>query len=711
MATAAQSLQEWPQPIIWLRNFLREELAPYPGRGAVVARMVLASSIVMILTMTFRMPFGAYGSVYALTISRENPEATIRAVKTILISFAVSVMIILGGAILFSGEPLIRLVWVIATFFMMFFALSALSNYSAANRFGYLVAITTPLWDRQMPANLKVQDTLWAVGVMSLASVITAAIEVIFHSLKPGDDLTGSLARRLENIVVLLRSYAQGEPDKSCQQKLIRFSMLGTSRMRRDLQRSSYTEQYAEKMGAVVAFTGRLVDIVANLTHFPSQISSEDRGRLQDLAENISAIRDDLLNNRIPQLVKPMGESGAGESGALETIPLLREMEQSVSLIADVFTGSRTLGAYALPDEPAEPPKRLFVPDAFTNPEHIRFCIRGGCAATICYLTYNLIAWPGISTAVVTCFLTAMTTIGSSRQKQVLRFAGALVGGAIGMGAQIFILPSVDSITGFLILFAAVTILAAWFATSGPRLSYFGVQIAVAFYLVNLLEFKFQTSLAVAWDRIAGILLGLFVMWLVFDQLWGAPAITQMLRTFTSTLRLVAQFHREPISPDIRVAIQRTFSLRNSINNNLERLRLEADAVLFEFGRTREHDIALRRQILNWQIQLRMVFVARIALLKYRLRLPGFELPTPIQNAQKAFDNHLAATLESMADRLGGKEGRPPEGFGSNFEDLKKVVDECCPVEPPQELAAQLRTFLPLSHRIELLVRSLNQEI
>jgi multidrug resistance protein MdtO len=45
------------------------------------------------------------------------------------------------------------------------------------------------------------------------------------------------------------------------------------------------------------------------------------------------------------------------------------------------------------------------------------------------YIINNSIAWPGISTAVTTCLLTGLSTIGVSRQKQVLRFAGALVGG------------------------------------------------------------------------------------------------------------------------------------------------------------------------------------------------------------------------------------------------------------------------------------------
>jgi multidrug resistance protein MdtO len=51
----------------------------------------------------------------------------------------------------------------------------------------------------------------------------------------------------------------------------------------------------------------------------------------------------------------------------------------------------------------------------------------------------------------------------------------------LGLSAQILILPGIDSIFGFALFFAAGTAIAAWFATSSPRLSFFGVQIALAF--------------------------------------------------------------------------------------------------------------------------------------------------------------------------------------------------------------------------------------
>src|SRR5262249_21126853 len=153
----------------------------------------------------------------------------------------------------------------------------------------------------------------------------------------------------------------------------------------------------------------------------------------------------------------------------------------------------------ALEDEQDAAPKAapLFAHDAFSNSAHLQFGLKGGLAAMACYMVYTSVDWPGISTSVVTCVFTALTTIGASRQKQVLRIGGAIVGGFVfGLGAQIFILPSVDTIFGFTILFVIVTAISAWIMTASPRISYLGVQVALAYYLIHLQAFKFETSLA-----------------------------------------------------------------------------------------------------------------------------------------------------------------------------------------------------------------------
>jgi len=319
------------------------------------------------------------------------------------------------------------------------------------------------------------------------------------------------------------------------------------------------------------------------------------------------------------------------------------------------------------------------------------------------------------------------------------------------MGSQVFILPYLDSIGGFTLLFITVTIVAAWIATSGPRLSYFGIQLALAFYLINLQEFKIETSLTVARDRVVGILLGLFMMWLVFDHLWSAPTVVEMRKTFISLLRLLAQLAREPVSSNQSVAIERSYSLRETINSRFNQVRALADALWFEFGPSRQQDLALRSRILGWQAQLRMLFISCVALVKYRLRFPGFELPEPVRRAENEFEESLAHTLDGMADRLEGKalnQGQLRNGAGtasspfpkaSQKDHLQKVnngdepvpaqaregpqdletafarltdsVKSSASAETPAALSANLQSFLPLSQRIAALAVSLDKEI
>jgi multidrug resistance protein MdtO len=41
-----------------------------------------------------------------------------------------------------------------------------------------------------------------------------------------------------------------------------------------------------------------------------------------------------------------------------------------------------------------------------------------------------------LNTTITTCFLTALTTVGASHQKQILRIVGAILGGVlIGIGS------------------------------------------------------------------------------------------------------------------------------------------------------------------------------------------------------------------------------------------------------------------------------------
>src|ERR1700685_3927276 len=103
---------------------------------------------------------------------------------------------------------------------------------------------------------------------------------------------------------------------------------------------------------------------------------------------------------------------------------------------------------------------------------------------------------------------------------------------------------------------------------SSPRLSYFRFQLLVIFCLMNVQELARETSLAATTHRVVGVCLGLCMMWLAFDRLWSAPVAVEMKMAFISSLRLLAQLSREPLSKNLRIAAERTFSLRDMINSS-----------------------------------------------------------------------------------------------------------------------------------------------
>ena len=707
MATAAQSVSATPSSLSWLGEFLKDELSPYPGRTALVSRMIIAATLVMMICMVFGIPYAFQGAIYALIVSRESSQATLKSAVSILASTGIGALYLLVSARFVISVPTLHLLWVIASFFLGFYAISTIKNFGASSTFAIMLCVGVPIWDRHLSAETNVEDTLRLCLASAIGVVVTVGVEMLFSRIKPGQDVVTGVAERLGAVENLLLCFAENCPvDQLTQANVVRLAMVGTSMLRRILQRSAYAPNYAEQMGAVIALTGRIVDLAANLRS-PTQLSGDDREQIRLLAENVGSVRAALLAEGTPRL----NAFHVAQGNVQHAIPLVTEMEKTVQLMKEVFIGSQSLSVFAPQPSTGDPPPSFFVRDAFTNVAHIQFALKGCLTAGLCYILYNGLDWPGISTAVTTCFLTALSTVGSSRQKQVLRISGALVGGfLIGMGSQIFILPYLDSIAGFTILFVIVTGFASWFMTSSARLSYFGVQIAVAFYLIHLNSFAIEPSLSIARDRVVGILLGLIMMWLVFDQLWGASAVSDMKRAFFSAVRLLAQFAREPISKDYKVAAERSYSLREAINNNFDDMRASADGVLFEFGPSRQQDLAWRTKLRQWQPQLQLLFVTEIALWKYRARLPGFELPQTVGVAQRAFDDELAQALEAIADRI---EGRPSKVglLEDSLARLEHAVSTYEGSESQPETADRVQAFVSLHRRIESLTSSLQKEI
>jgi len=708
MATAAQTVAGSGSgaPLRWFWQFLKQELTPYPGRTAVVGRMVLAATLVMIICMTFRLSYAFQGAIFALLITRESRRATLESGGTLLLFSGIGAAYVLISAWFVISVPTLHLLWIIGSFFLAFYALSAMTNYLAAVAFAILIAVGLPLWDRYVSAETNLEDTLRLLLVMSVGIAATAAVELAFSRWKPGDEIILPVAERLAAVEKWLICHAENRPvDSDTAREITQLGMVGNSRLRRLLSRSSYPATYVEQMSAVISLTGRMVDIAANLTSPGAPVSEEDRKRIRRLADDMGSVRADMLAGKVPHLPE-----SPREATAVQAVPFLPEMERTVSILTEVLAGSPSImRVYATPASSADPPTKIFVRDALSNAKHIKFALKGCLTATLCYLIYQGVDWPGISTCVTTCLLTALSTVGSSRQKQILRMAGAVIGGfVIGMGSQIFILPHVSSIGGFTVLFILVTALSSWFMTSSARLSYFGLQVALAYYLIHLQEFAIQSSLSIARDRVVGVLFGLIMMWVVFDQLWAAPAVVEMRRAFSESVRLLAQLAREPVSADLRIATDRYFFLRDAITKTLDSVRASADGVVLEFGDSRPQNLAWRSRIIRWGGEVRAIFLDQITLWRYLAQISGFELPEPIRMALRQFADQAARMLDGMADRLDGKAPAQDGGLEESFGRIEQLVDAH---RSQKTREPQLQIFFFLSKRLKDLLVSLHQQM
>jgi multidrug resistance protein MdtO len=663
------------QGSLWFWNFLKAELSPYPGRGWIAARITVSATIVMLLTMTFRIPGGFQGAIFTLIISRESPIDTLLSGFRITMAFLIGTLYIVLSVMLVIGDPLAHFLWVAISVFASFLLLRIIADYGTAAPLGFAILGAITVWDNNLVnVNTRLENTLWLTGSVALAVVVTVVVEYIFRLAHPATDFAEGIEIRMRTIENVLRSAATQRPlDSEWEKNLTLYASVGTSRLRRLILRSSHSSHVKAQMGTAVALVGRLVDIAANfqlaLSERPEAIDPADQQRCLSLADEVHTLCKALTHQQLPEPIeRPMQQ-------APSHLPFLKTMEDTVALIPKAFSGTDSINAFVPAPLDEEGPPPIFVPDAFSSPANLQFALRGTLAAMVCYITYTALDWPGLGTSILTCFITALSTIGSSRQKQVLRLSGAIIGGFIfGTGAQVFVLPHVDTITGFTVLFVVVTAISAWISTASPRLSYLGVQLALTFYLINLQEFAIQTSLSIARDRVFGVLLGLVSMGLFFDLLWVRDPVSEMQAVFAHNLEMFAELAEQLLQPDQIKAIRRIRQLRDQINAGFQAVVAQSDAVLLEVGPSRQQMLQVRKDIRRWQPSIRTLLQVQITAVQYLTRTPLSDLPAPIAQAGIEFETEIAQVMRAMASEVSQKPVQSAPDIRLSAENFQREV-------------------------------------
>jgi multidrug resistance protein MdtO len=667
----ARRTVSWP----WFREFIRWEIAPYPGRLNTVIRMTIAATLVMIIVVTFRIPNAALAGLFSILLARENLAATWRGGQLIVLGFVLASLYTLLGMMLFRGYPITHFFWVIGSLYLVFFVIRTTTNYAAALAFVIPIGVALPVWDRSVPSQVQVEGTLWPIVIIAVGAGATVGTEALYRIFDRSDPLITFVDDLLLAVQQVAESLAAHHaPPKPVLTRVLQYNMIGTGRLRMMLQRQGVDPTQRAQRAALISLAGRLIGLAANIERTLPQPGDDDAIRFRALAARLGAIRTELRESGFISTSPAVLEWQPSSS-----FPMLQEMERTVALIPEFFKRDEMV------DGPRNVPggdwwRALFLPDAFQNPEYLRFALAGCLAASICYILYNALDWPGIIPSVLTCMVTALGTVGTSLQAQFLRLAGFVVGGLVlGISAQILILPGIDSIFGFALFFAAGTAIAAWFATSSPRLSFFGVQIALAFYFVNLQDFQFQTDLTIARDKVIGVLLGILAMGFIFDRFGTKSDVEQLQKLLVRNIRMLAQLAVCPVVGDRAIGVSQLSRLRSQINDNFAGLESQTDAARFEFEfrHRREQDVTECDRIQRAQPALRSIYLLELGLLSHRgRRKSDSELTQQQSQALDHFLNKYSAELMHIAAWIAHEEGAPARITDDSIRRLQQSFED-----------------------------------
>ena len=191
MATRAAEIRCQPagRTWAWFREFIRWEVAPYPGRVNTVVRMTVTATLIMIVVVTFRIPNPFLAAFFSILLARENLTATWRTGQMVVLGFAAASLYTLLGIILFRGYPITHFFWVIGSLYLIFFVIRTANNYAAAVAFAVPIAVALPIWDRPSPSEVQVENTLWLVVVIAVGVGVTFLIEALYRIFDHSDPL------------------------------------------------------------------------------------------------------------------------------------------------------------------------------------------------------------------------------------------------------------------------------------------------------------------------------------------------------------------------------------------------------------------------------------------------------------------------------------------------------------------------------------------
>lgn len=512
-----------------------------PGRGGNALRVAAACTTTVLVGEIWQVPDIAVPALVTMALWQKDRVTNVLAGLAVNILFGVIILMMFGLMHLTLDHPMGLVIATAVLSFGFFFLGSASKLKPVAYMLGLVVVYAMIAIGNVPFGELATRALLYA----DLFILVPGAVMVClapFICPSPKTILTRTLAHHLRLSAALLRN-PEDEQTRDQAEALLRD---GTKGMMMSLKMAGLEKLWRKQdLASLKQAIPRSIGVLA-LAHAAACEATDASDTYPDapeaLIETLLEMADIFQSGGYP--------TDIGQPPVPYTSPALAQIAALLPDFTKPIEDEHPKKAKSKPSSSG-----FFAPDAWTNPEHVRFAVKGTAAVMLSYFIFKILNWDGIHTCIITCFIVALPTMGEMISKLTLRISGALVGGALGILSIIFVMPHLTNIAAFLALIFAGSLLAAWVKSGDERIAYAGFQIGLAFFLSDLKGYGPTSDMTTARDRIIGILLGNFITYAVFTSFWPSSAYDKIRVKVSAALKaLQAQFNASSVQDKLQQA-------------------------------------------------------------------------------------------------------------------------------------------------------------
>jgi multidrug resistance protein MdtO len=523
-----------------------DSLKPFPGRGRITLRLAIACTLIALVADTFRMPMQDLLPFFVLFVTKEEKVTT--TISTLLVLFSVTLAI--AAAILLykatGNRAEFRIPGIALQIFIGMWLFRVLAIPAVGWILGFIVAAAQSLVYLSPDPEETVHQFLWLWVAVAFATAVGWLANVLLFPVSPVHLLQREFVARWHAVSAateqlttsqpsaaahLVRPLAKGGPIRIL--KLLKLSLIESGDLRAKQVKLRRMILSLDKITRLIfSYAKACLKSSASIP-----IASGETAVLGGLKKEAQSFQQEFKAGFVPSCTPTqLATETAGDISSQ-----LVEAENTLKDLAteDIEEENRPQKAAGGRHKPA-----LFVADAFSNPRHVQFAIKVTLAGMIGYLFYTASDYYGIHTVFYTPLILALASTGATIHKGFLRIVGCAIGGALGLICSIWVIPRFETLGTFLLIVFCVHGLAGWIAVGDDRISYMGLQIALAFDLGFLQGHGPPDKIDPLRDRFIGIVLGIFIVTVVFAVIWPESADLNARERLAACLRAIARLLR-----------------------------------------------------------------------------------------------------------------------------------------------------------------------